>query len=113
MPRQTGVRVLVIQCSGNVQVGSGMGRDQAVPQVKRIVIQAANIGGARPIPPDDIARGQAAQGGHLSGQASRQQEGADRPWGPRFPVSGGRPGSNGQSSALLVWLAADAARDEM
>src|ERR1035441_3086680 len=109
MPRQIRVRSLVIRGGGNVQVGSGMGRDQAIPQVKRIVIKAAHVGVARPIPPDDIARGKAAQGGHLGGQASRPQAGADKPCGPRFSVCWGGPGGNGQSAALLVWLASDTA----
>src|ERR1035441_6795137 len=112
MPRQIRVRALVIRGGGNVQVARGMGRDQAVPQVNRIVINAAHVGVTRPIPPDDIAGGQAAKGGHLGGQASRQQAGTDKMRGSGFPV-GYVPGVNVKSAPLLVWLASDAAGDEM
>src|ERR1017187_7481666 len=96
MPRQIRVRALIIRGGGNVQVGRGMGRNHAVPQIKRIVIKAAYVSVTRPIPPDDIARGQAAQGGHLDGQASRQQAGADKPWCP--------PGSPYAGGALVVMV---------
>src|SRR5271157_5893008 len=111
MPLPVWFFVLVPRGGGNVEVRSGMSREQAVPKVNRIVIKVSKVGVTLPIPSNDIARGQAAQGRHLDGKAAREQDCLDKPCGPGFPVCRGRPGCKGKPAPLLVWLAPDAAGD--
>ena len=86
-----------------------MSREQAVPQVKRIVINVSKVIVTFPVPGDDIPGAQAAQRKHLGGIARVYQATTDKPSGPRFPVGWWHPAWNGKAPAPLVWLAPNAA----
>src|ERR1017187_2271649 len=102
MPLPTGFCVLVPCVGGNVQARSGMSREQAVPKVKRNVINVSKASRCAPTPGNDIARGEAAQGRHLCGKSRPEQASDYKVWGTRLSVCWRYPAWNGKSAALLI-----------